>query len=256
MQDVEHKVAKMFKKGQIEPDIGFVSVRKTGHYDFLIPGGSETKNKEVVRVQTGELVREIFDDRNDAKKAEMKEMQTRMDELQEEAAGTKKQIPDDYQQYKFYRAQGMMADQRLKQIAAEQDHILAVKMKGMKAAKQLVSQHGNFPRRFEEETETNKRGHLEKMEKMAAKHDAAPPVAPRSNLTATSEVSQDGLLDSTILTNPNKLSVSTSTESFVPYRGEVGPDIVTYNEDADFSKLVTNVSYEDGPSSSQEAKSE
>jgi hypothetical protein len=79
------------------------------------------------------------------------------------------------------------------------------------------------------------------MEKMAAKHDAAPPVAPRSNLTATSEVSQDGLLDSTILTNPNKLSVSTSTESFVPYRGEVGPDIV---------------SYEDGPSSSQEAKSE
>uniref|UniRef100_A0A6C0CF85 Uncharacterized protein n=1 Tax=viral metagenome TaxID=1070528 RepID=A0A6C0CF85_9ZZZZ len=187
MQEVEHIVAEMFKKKQIESDVGFVSVRRTGYYDYLIPGGSETKNKDVVRVQTGELVREIFDDRNEAKKAEMKEMTERVDALQEEAAGKTKSIPDDYQQYKFYRAQCMMADQRLKQIKAETDHIKSVRAKGQKAMQQLVSQHGNFPHRFDAEAEGNKQSHLEKMEKLAAKHEE---------------------------------------ETFIAYRGDVGPDIV------------------------------
>jgi hypothetical protein len=216
MSEVEHMVAEMFKRKQIEPDIGFVSIRPTGHYDYLIPGGSEKKNKEAVRVQTGELVREIFDDRNDAKKAEMKEMQTRVDALQEESAGKTKEIPDDYKQYKFYRAQSMMAEQRLKQIKVETTHIKSVKAKGQKAMEQLVRQHGNFPRRFEEETEGNKRAHLEKMEKLAAKHDATAEVPPKAQ--------DDGLLDSSLLTKPAE---SVAGEKYIAYRGEIGPDIVT-----------------------------
>lgn len=167
--EVEQKVAAMMKSGELEPEIPFVSIRRTGHYSYLVAGGDPKVVKEGVDVQTGELVNEVKKTTADKRKKEMKEMERRLDDLAESGQEKAEASSDPFDTYKYHRIQASMVTQRMKQLEDELEYIKKIKKKAATNIVQLERQHGNFRMRFEKEMEAERKTHLKQMEEARAK---------------------------------------------------------------------------------------
>jgi hypothetical protein len=164
IDDVQQRVASMMKSGQIEPEIPFVAIRRTGRYVRLIAGGDPKVLKEGVDVQTGQLVNEVKKMNVDKRKAEMKEMDRRLDELKESSEEKATTAPDPFEAYKYSRVQAMMAAQRSSQLEDEMKEVNKIKKKAANSISRIESQYGTFKKRFEQEMDTNRKAHKDQME--------------------------------------------------------------------------------------------
>lgn len=162
-ENVEDRVAKLIKTGEIEPEIPFVSVRRTGRYHPIIAGGDPKVLKDGVDVQTGQIYGEAKKVAAEKRKAEMKEMERRMDDLSQ-SSQEKVKTSDDFEQYKYFRVQAMMAQQKEKQLEEELKNVKKIQQKAGKGIIQLERQFGTFKQRFVDEMETNRRAHKDQME--------------------------------------------------------------------------------------------
>lgn len=168
-KEVETTVATMMKSGELEPEIPFVSIRRTGYYTKIVAGGDPAVPKDNIDVQTGEVVNEIKKEAAEKRKKEMKEMERRLDDLAESSKEKADSASDSFETYKYHRVQAMMVTQRIAQLETELKEVQKVKKKAATKIVQLEREFGTYPHRFEKEMEKNRQAHKEQMELARAK---------------------------------------------------------------------------------------
>lgn len=149
--ELRQLIAAMFDSGELEENLPFVRIRKTGFYSYIVPGNDREAETLAYNTEDNEYVGEAQRQLAEREKKSIKSIQRQMKKLKKESQYYYEDDPESYEVYAQARAQEESVTSWLKQqekIIAEQKKNL---VKASKRRKDLARRFPLYPRRFDAE---------------------------------------------------------------------------------------------------------
>jgi hypothetical protein len=151
-EEVDKIVGEMIVDGRLEKSLSFIQVIRTGDWRKLVAGGEKSSETVTMNTEDGTILSEVRKEAAKRNADATRELNARLKEVQEEAAGRVHEKP--YDEYVKFRTQRSMAIQRKKQLEEEIKQVNQALGNAIVKIKSIESQHGNWRLKYDKKNGT------------------------------------------------------------------------------------------------------